>query len=94
MLCQQIVENERRGEDIRVLKSIIATLKDGDRLISAKEMDRVDVLDAAIGQAQGVRDSDLKAKMRRIFVSENIKGKTCEKLASEVEAITPYGFCF
>jgi len=93
MLCQQIVENERRGNDLRVVRSIIATLKDGARLIEAQKMDRIDVLDAAIGQIQGIKDPSLRNATKMVFTLDNIKGKGCEELAMEVgQMANVFGF--
>ena len=95
MLCQQIVENERIGHDFRVIRSILSTLRDGARLILAKEMDRVDVLDAAIGQIQEIKDPALRNAVKMIFALDNLKGKDCAELGTEVAQIgTAFGFTF
>ena len=95
MFCQQIVENERRGHDFRVLRSILSTLRDGAKLIATREMDRIDVLDAAIGQILNIKDPSLRTTTKMIFMLDNIKGKDCEELAFEVsQAGNAFGFNF
>jgi len=88
MLCQQIVEVERRGQNLRILRSIATTLRKGDELISERMMTRAVVLEAAQGQIQSVTDQTLSLELREIFNKKAIRSKSCHCLAQQVEEIT------
>ena len=92
MLCRQIVENETRGHDLRVIRYILSTLIDG---AAVKEMNRIDVLDAAKGQIHDIKEPSLRNAVKMVFALDNIKGKGCEELGTEVAQIgTAFGFTF
>ena len=85
MFCQQIVEAEVIGQDERVVRSIITTLREGSELISHKMMTEEDILDTAIGQVKDIIVLKLRLCLSEVLVLGKTKGKSCSDLASEIE---------
>ena len=82
-----VSEFDRKSYDLKILEAIVSALVEGEKFVEKKEMDRLDILDLAIGKADKIYNSALWSRVRQIFAPDQIKGKTLKSLATEVKAL-------